>query len=318
MKVPKKLSIANLPTPLQKVEFDDCAFLMKRDDYTGMELSGNKIRKLDYLLYDAVKRKADYIFTCGGDQSNHARATAIAAKQLGIKSKLFLWGKEKKMPDGNLFLDEVFGVDIVYLSKKDYDNVNLIMASEADHLRKKGKNVMVLPTGGSTALGIWGYINFINELKQQLDIKGVKGILSAHGSGGTTAGLVLGLALNGINAKVYGVNVVESKKVSEEIVRRLIEECISGYKLNVKVENNAFEILDGYSREGYKNISKSKIKLIKKFAGETGILLDPAYTGKAFFAYHKNFLMGKKKSNVLFLHTGGIFGVFSKRKEFLN
>jgi D-cysteine desulfhydrase len=317
MKTPNKLSIANLPTPIQKIEFKGVKFLIKRDDYTGTELSGNKIRKLDYILADVKKKKSDYLFTSGAEQSNHARATAIAARQLGVKTKLFLWGSDTNNADGNLLLDKLVGTDIKFLSKKEYANVNEIMLTESKKLQKKGKRVYVLPSGGSTPLGLWGYINFINELKEQNEYSKIKGVLSAYGSGGTTAGLLLGAALLKSKMKIYAVNVFDDDKFVREKIIELVEDAIVDYKLEVEVDYKNLIVLEGYSREGYKNIEKGKLKIIKEFYKASGILLDPAYTGKAFYAYYTEFLKGKKNSNVLFLHTGGLFGVFSKRKKYL-
>jgi D-cysteine desulfhydrase len=317
MKNPKKIDIANLPTPIQKVEFKGTKFLIKRDDYTGVELSGNKIRKLEYILADLKKKKSDYLFTCGAEQSNHARATAIAAKQIGVKTRLFLWGNDTKNADGNLLLDKLIGTEIKFLSKKEYENVNDIMLAESKKLQKKGKKVYVLPSGGSTPLGLWGYINFINELHEQKEYSKIKGVLSAYGSGGTTAGLLLGAALLKSKMKIYAVNVFDDEKFAREKIIELVEDAIVDYKLEVEVDYNSLIIFEGYSKEGYKNIEKGKLKIIKEFYKSTGILLDPAYTGKAFYAYYKELLKGKKSSNVLFLHTGGLFGVFSKRKKYL-
>jgi len=314
---PNKLNISNLPTPIQRVEFRGSKFLIKRDDYTGTELSGNKIRKLDYILADVKKKKADYLFTCGGDQSNHARATVIAALQIGIKTKLFLWGKDSINADGNLFLDKLVGTEIKYLSKNEYENVNALMLAESKLLQKKGKKVYVLPSGGSTPLGLWGYINFMEELNQQKEAQKIKGILSAYGSGGTTAGMLLGAALLKSKIKIYAVNVFNEDHFAREKIIQLVEDAIVDYQLKVDVNYKNLIILDGYSKEGYKKIEKSKLKIIMELFQSTGILLDPTYTGKAFYAYYQEFLKGKKSSNIMFLHTGGLYGVFSKRKNYL-
>jgi len=314
---PRKINIANIPTPIQKTNFDGTQFLIKRDDLSGSLLSGNKIRKLEYILYDVKKKNADYLFTCGGDQSNHARATAIAAKQIGVRTKLFLWGKDIKNADGNLFIDKLSGVEIKYLSKKAYENVASEMLKESKELQEKGQRVYVLPAGGSTPLGIWGYINFMSELNEQVDLRKIKGILSAAGSGGTSAGMLLGTAMLGLNLKIYCVNVVDDADTTRKIIIELVETCIEEYNLKVIVNYNNLVILDGYSAEGYKSITDNKLKLIKDYFQSSGILLDPAYTGKAFYAYYENFLKGKKKSRVMFLHTGGIFGIFSKRRKYL-
>ena len=314
---PKKLPLANIPTPVQKINFEGCSFLIKRDDYTGLEFSGNKIRKLEYLIYQAKKEKSDYIFTCGGEQSNHSRATAVASVSVGIKPKLFLWGKDTINADGNLFIDKFVKSGLQFLSKKEYDVVNDIMLNEKKKLEKKGKKVYIIPEGGSSELGIWGYIDFINELKQQVNLKRIKGILSASGSGGTTAGLLIGAALNNIKCKIYAVNVLYSKSEIQDKIFEIAESAIQKYKLGCKLNKNQLEILDGYSSEGYKKITDNKISLIRRFAVSAGIILDPAYTGKAFTAYYEHFINHKNKSDVLFVHTGGFMGVFSKKNQYL-
>ena len=318
MIIPKKISLAQTPTPLQKIIFEGKSFLIKRDDFTGCELSGNKVRKLEYILADAKRKKAEIIFTCGGEQSNHARATTIAAKKIGLNTKLFLWGKENTNANGNLFLNKMYGAEIEYLNKAEYDKVNKIMFDERMVFLKKKKNVYVIPEGGSTTLGIWGYINFIDELKKQINLKSIDSIVAASGSGGTAAGMLVGAALNKLNLKIVAVNVFYSKEEIKKKILQLAEGCVLDYKLNCKIQMENLVILDGYSKEGYKNITQSKIKLIKKFAAETGILLDPAYTGKAFAAYHEKYLKTGKREKSIFVHTGGLFGVFGRTKEYLS
>ena len=317
MIIPKKNNLAHLPTPLERVRFRDKEFLIKRDDYTGSDFLGNKIRKLEYLLFEAKKQKADIIFTCGGDQSNHARATASAVAKLGIKSRLFLWGKDKKFADGNLFLNKMYGAEIIYLNKSEFDNVDEIMTEERRKLIKNGKRVYVIPAGGSTTLGIWGYINFINELKKQVDLKKIDDIFLACGSGGTSAGLLVGAALNKATIKIFAVNVLLPKEVIRKKILQLAEGAVLDFKLKCKIDEKNLEIVDGYSIEGYKNISDKKLKLITEFARSTGILLDPAYTGKAFCAFYDLILDKGRNKKIIFLHTGGIFGTFPNRNEYL-
>ena len=314
--IPKRILLANTPTPIQNISFEGKTFLIKRDDFTGMETSGNKIRKLEYLLYQAKKEKADYVFTCGGEQSNHARATAFAAVSLGMKSKLFLWGNNSSNADGNLFLDKVLGCKFRFLSRNEFGNANTIMAEEKISLEKKGKKVFIIPEGGSSPLGIWGYIHAIEELQKQNIFKQCNSILTASGSGGTTAGLLLGSLLSKKNLKIFAVNVLYSKYEIRNKILSLAEQAIKDFRLPVKLEENRLEILDGYSQEGYKQISDDKISLIKKFARSTGIIFDPTYTGKAFKAYFDN-ILSVKTSKTLFIHTGGLYGVFSKRKKYL-
>ncbi|MHB8580626.1 MAG: 1-aminocyclopropane-1-carboxylate deaminase/D-cysteine desulfhydrase [Ignavibacteriaceae bacterium] len=318
MITPQKISIANIPTPIEEIKFNGKSFLIKRDDLTGVELSGNKVRKLEYLIYQAKKEKSNYIFTTGGDQSNHARATAIAAAKFGMKSKLFLWGNDSIYADGNLFIDKFLGAEISFLNKNNFEHVNQIMVNERAKLIKRDLKVFVIPEGGSTTLGIWGYINFIDELSSQIELRKLQGIYAASGSGGTAAGMLVGVAMLNLNLKIFAVNVLYSKEKIKKRIIDLAEGCILDYKLPCKVRENNLEIVDGYSTEGYKNITDDKLTLIKKFASESGIIFDPAYTGKAFSAYYENVLTKNSGKKILFLHTGGIFGVFGKRRKYLS
>lgn len=317
MIIPDKINLAHLPTPLEEITFRSKNFLIKRDDYTGSDFLGNKIRKLEYLLYEARKLKSDIIFTCGGDQSNHARATASAAAKIGFNTRLFLWGNEKRNVEGNLFLNKMYNAEISYLNKSEFDNVDEIMTEERRKLIKKGKRVYVIPAGGSSTLGIWGYISFMNELKKQIDLKNINGIFSACGSGGTAAGLLVGAALNKAKVKILAVNVLLPKEIIRKKILQLAEGVILDFKLACSIDESKLEIIDGYSTEGYKNISEDKIKLITEFAGSTGILLDPAYTGKAFCAFNDLVLKKEKGKRIVFLHTGGIYGAFPKLKSYL-
>jgi len=317
MKIPKKINLAHLPTPLETFKYNSKLFLIKRDDYTGSDFIGNKIRKLEFLLYEAKKEKADIVFTCGGDQSNHARATASAAARLGFKTRLFLWGDGRKRAEGNLFLAKMYDSEISYLDKKDYANVDEIMTEERAKLVKKGKRVYVIQTGGSSTLGIWGYISFIDELRKQVDLKKINGIHAACGSGGTAAGLLVGAALRKLRIKIYAVNVLLPEEEIRKRILQLAEGCILDYKLSCKLDESGLVIVDGYSKEGYKNITDDKLKKIINFASSSGILLDPAYTGKAFIAYNELVLNKNKGKRNIFIHTGGIFGAFPKRNNYL-
>lgn len=316
MKIPRKLDLAHLPTPLQKVKFRDTSFYIKRDDLTGLEMSGNKIRKLEFLLKDALRNGADTIFTTGGEQSNHSRATIIAASKLGLKSRLYLWGKDRLNPEGNLFLDKLLKPEIRFITKKEFLNVSQIMKAEKQQLEKKGRKVYIVPEGGSSKVGIWGYIDFYNELESQINLKKISGIVSAAGSGGTAAGLLIGSALKKIDHQIYAVNVLYDEKFIKERILNLAEECIKKYRLPVKLNKHMLQIIPGYQGRGYKFSTKRSIMLAKEFFRTNTILFDPVYTGKAFHAYYENFLEGKTKTNVMFLHTGGLFGVFAKRKDY--
>lgn len=320
MIVPTKVEFANIPTPIQAIFFEGFEILIKRDDYSGIEWTGNKIRKLEYLIFDALHKKANVLITCGGTQSNHARATAAVAARLGFKSILYLRGKNPKQMDGNLALDKLFGAEIRYVSQEEYDNIEEIAKKEINSLKKKGLKAVFIPEGGSSPLGIWGYIECAQEIARQL--KSFKNkpshIVTAVGSGGTLAGLVVGKKLYGIKSHLVGVNVLKTAGDFEKIICDLANECSRKYKLGIKVNSKDFTILDGYSTEGYENISNEKLELITFISQDYGILLDPAYTGKAFYGMVDHFIyQGNEFNRLMFIHTGGIFGIFPKMKKYL-
>ncbi|MGE5458192.1 MAG: 1-aminocyclopropane-1-carboxylate deaminase/D-cysteine desulfhydrase, partial [Methanococcaceae archaeon] len=297
--------------------YQNCSFYMKRDDMTGFELSGNKVRKLEYLLRAAQDENASMVYTCGGEQSNHARATAAAAAATGLRSKLFLWGDGTPPIEGNLFIDKFLNAEIQYLNAEEYNDVNNIMKASAFSAQQNGARIYTIPEGGSSALGIWGYIGFYEELNQQIQLNKLKGILTACGSGGTSAGLLLGASLHNLNIKIFAVNVLYKAEEIKERIISLAHKCIEKFEIPCKLDESKLEIVDGYSDEGYKNIETSKLHEIKSFALSTGIILDPAYTGKAFCAYKDYFLKNSTESSILFIHTGGFFGIFDKKDQYL-
>lgn len=320
MNIPNKVELANIPTPIQAIFFEGFEILIKRDDYTGIEWTGNKIRKLEYLIFDALQKKANVLITCGGVQSNHARATAAVAARLGMKSILYLRGKESTNYDGNLALDKLFGSEIRFVTQEEYDNIQEIAEKEIEKLKKKGFKAVFIPEGGSSPLGIWGYIECAREIAKQL--KSFKNkpshIITAVGSGGTLAGLVVGKKLFGLKSNLIGVNVLKTSGDFEKIVCDLANECSKKYKLGIKVTSKDFTILDGYSTEGYENISKEKLELLTFISQDYGLLLDPAYTGKAFFGMVDHFIyQGNEFNKLMFIHTGGVFGIFPKMKKYL-
>lgn len=320
MIVPTKVELANIPTPIQAIFFEGFEILIKRDDYSGIEWTGNKIRKLEYLIFDVLQKKANVLITCGGTQSNHARATAAVAARLGLKSILYLRGTNSKQLDGNLALDKLFGAEIRYVSQEEYDNIEEIAEKEINSLKKKGLKAVFIPEGGSSPLGIWGYIECAQEIAKQ--VKSFKNkpshIITAVGSGGTLAGLVVGKKLYGIKSHLVGVNVLKTAGDFEKIVCDLANECSKKYKLGIKVNSKDFTILDGYSTEGYENISNDKLELITFISQDHGLLLDPAYTGKAFYGMVDHFIyQGNEFNRLMFIHTGGIYGVFPKMKKYL-
>lgn len=327
---PPRVPLARTPTPLEPLKRMSARLgvdlYVKRDDLTGVELTGNKVRKLEFVLADALQQKADIVLTCGGAQSNHSRATAVAAARLGLRSRLIL-----RTPDpfntpaleGNLLLDRLAGSDIVWITPEQYKRRDEVFAREADRLRRAGSKPYVIPEGASNALGAWGYIHGAAELKQ--DIKKLpRGssrrttIVHAAGSGGTTAGLILGTKLLGLNARIVGINVCDDRDYFIKAIGEICEDCISRYGLKISFSRESdIEIVDGYVGLGYAQSRPEELSLIVELASTEGLFLDPVYTGKAFFGMVQELRRDARVfgDQIIFLHTGGIFGLLPKANE---
>jgi D-cysteine desulfhydrase family pyridoxal phosphate-dependent enzyme len=291
---------------------------IKRDDCTGVTLSGNKARKLEFLLADALDKGCDTVITCGGVQTNHGRATAVAARQLGLHSHLLLRTDDPSAPlglSGNLLLDRMVGATLQPISHADYMRRHQVMAGVADELRARGRTPYVMPEGGSNGLGTWGYIEAVRELADQLEDLGeeVDDIIVACGSGGTAAGVALGVRLSGLNAKVHAVNVCVDAPYFYTYVNKIFSEL--GAALRAE---EVLDIMDGYVGLGYARNTTEELAYIRDVARQTGIILDPVYTGKAMcglrseFASHRDRFQGRR---LLFIHTGGLFGLYDKLGE---
>lgn len=320
MIIPNKIELANIPTPIHSIFYDGFEILIKRDDYTGSELSGNKVRKLEYLFFDILNKDYDCVISVGGVQSNHCRATAAAAAKFGLKCVLILFGKKPKSFDGNLAMMVLFGAELIFIDEDDLKNIDQIVDNQIEKLKKKGIKAYYIPAGGSSELGIWGYIEFVKELKYQLRTFTNKPshIISAVGSGGTLAGLTIGKKLFNIKSQIVGVTVLNDAVQMRKNIVELANSCSEKYKLGISITENDFLILDGYSSEGYEKITDEKILTLNDIALENGILLDPTYTGKAFYGMIDHFIVkGNDFNKLLFIHTGGIFGVFAKIKQYL-
>ena len=322
---PKSLNLAMKPTPLEKLRDiplipPDYEVYIKRDDLTGFGLSGNKVRKLEFLAYDALKKKADTLLTCGGFQSNHARATALVAAQLGLKSALVLFGDEPPRNEGNLFIDKLCRAEIKFIPSSEYENVEKIMECLSLELRSKGRKPYIIPEGGSNPLGVWGYIKTAFEMKKQIDKLKIKiaKIVTALSSAGTYCGLFLGAKLCGWKTEVSGINVRFLPSFPEERIFTLLKKTIARYRLKVRFEENEVKVVEGYVGEGYALNKKDELEFIKTYVAQTGILLDPVYTGKTMFGIVDMLKKGEfsRKEKILFLHTGGGFGLFPVKEKF--
>ena len=325
-KFPPRIQLATLPTPIQKLErlseqWGGIEIYVKRDDLTGMALSGNKIRKLEFVIAEARNQGADLLITCGGIQSNHARATAVAATKLGMKSYLVLRGQQGGETDGNLLLDFLVGAKVKYITPEDYSTrVDEIMTELAEELKKDGYHPYVIPEGASNELGAMGYLAATEEIVMQLQkLKlEIDYLVCADGSGGTHAGLLLGQKFYNQNYQVVGVNVCDDEAFFINKINQISEKAIDRFNLIVDFKNEDIEIIDGYVGEGYALNRQGEIDFIKLVATTEGLILDPVYTGKALFGVRDQISKGrfKKGEKILFIHTGGLFGLFPKRGLF--
>ena len=316
MNRPNKLHLGQFPTPMHRL--DNMSHVLgrniyiKRDDMTGVSTGGNKVRKLEYLLYDAKEKGADYVLTTGGAQSNHAMLTAACCNKIGIKAILVLKQRGVQGRVGNLLINELLGADGRFVDTDSYDDVYKEMDRIADELRAAGPNPYLVPVGGSVPLGTVGYVDCAREIFAEAleqDIK-IDRIVSTAGSGGTLAGLVLGAMLYGDGCKVTGVAVCDDP--FEEITAELVNGAAEILGADVRLEPKDIDILRYYGA-GYAKPSKEGLEAITLMAQQEGLILDPVYTGKAFAGLMHLIRTGKISENetVLFLHSGGTASLFA-------
>ncbi len=318
-----RLHFAHLPTALEPMTRISEALggpnlWIKRDDCTGLSSGGNKTRKLEFLMADAVAQKAETIITQGATQSNHARQTCAIAAKLGLACHLLLedrtgYTDEAYTLNGNVLLDQLHGASI---SKRAADtDMNAAMEELAVSLRVDGKTPYIIPGGGSNEIGALGYVNAAIELTTQANDRSLRidHVVHATGSSGTQAGLVLGMS--GINSgiPVYGVGVRAPKQKQEEMVFSLAQRTADYMGLNPNVVAREHVVANSdYVGDGYGLPTDAMIDAVKMLAQYEGILLDPVYSGKGFAGLVDLIRQGhfKKGENVVFLHTGGSISLF--------
>jgi D-cysteine desulfhydrase len=326
IKIPERISLANLPTRIQKLdrlskEMNGINLYVKRDDETGSEMSGNKVRKLEFAVKEALDMGCDTLITCGGIQSNHARATAAAAARIGMNSCLVLRSDEKPEVDGNYFLDKVIGADVRIISSEDYSTRRMeIMESIKNEYDLKGYKAYIIPEGASNGIGNFGYFKCMEEITVQETEIGIKfdTILVAVGSGGTYSGLFLYNKVFNEGKNIIGVNVCDDADYFKNRIYNILQESLDYLHTSSEISRDEINIIDGYVGIGYAKSRKEEIDFIYNLAKLEGIILDPVYTGKALYGFVSEAKKGNLKGmkNVLFIHTGGLFGLFPKKNMF--
>ncbi|MCD5417595.1 D-cysteine desulfhydrase family protein [Candidatus Bipolaricaulota bacterium] len=318
-KLPRK-RIAALPTPLHELkrlskELDGPRIFIKRDDLTGLAFGGNKARKLEFILGDAIEKGADTVLTTGALQSNHVRMTAAAATQFGLRAVLFLRGKEPVTYKANLLLDRLLGAQIEFVDTDDREEIVQRVETAAEQLKQEGSNPYVIAGGGSTPVGCTGYYVALTEVLTQVNEMGIHidHLLLASGGGGTHAGVVLGATALNFALNVIGISVSQSTDYVVERVCRLAEEtaCNLGHRLKFLPAD--IEVHDQYVGPGYAIPTPEGLAAIRLVAQTEGILLDPVYTGKAMAGLIDLIAQQRfqRDETVLFLHTGGTPALFT-------
>jgi D-cysteine desulfhydrase len=316
---PRRVSLARLPTPLEpsprlghELGLD---LLWKRDDLSGLELTGNKARKLEFLLAEALDQEADTILTVGGIQSNHARATAFAAARLGLRCIVLLGVPDPARPpplEGNALLCRLAGAEIRYLSPSGYRRRDEVIDELVEALRAVKRRPYVIPVGGSNGLGSWGYLTAVEELRRQLPESWVGQpvtLVTACGSGGTAAGLAVGLRLAGwTEARLVAFAVCDDAAYFRRTIVEISAEMARRWPGLPLLGEGDVEVDDRYLGPGYAQATADGLALIRRVARTDGLILDPAYTGKAFLGLASR--AQELGPRVIFIHTGGAFGLF--------
>ena len=311
-----RLSLGVYPTPFYKLENISARYgkniWIKRDDLCGVALGGNKVRKLEFLLADAKAQGCDTVFTTGGAQSNHAMLTAACAARLGMKCILILKKRGVTEHKGNLVLDDIYGADVRFMNTDSYDDIYAEMHRVGEELAKEGHKSYYIPVGGSNPLGAVGYVNGVREFTVQALAAGIRvgHIVSATGSGGTTAGLLLGAKLFQPGVKVTGIGV--DNDPFEEIVPDLAAKAADILECSFEREQDDFEMVY-HVGQGYAIPNAEDTPYIEELARMEGILLDPVYTGKAWAGMLKLLKDGYfgDEDNIVFVHTGGAAALFA-------
>jgi D-cysteine desulfhydrase family pyridoxal phosphate-dependent enzyme len=323
-----RINLAHLPTPLEPMprlsaHLGGPTIYVKRDDQTGLALGGNKVRKLEFLVADALAQGCDTLVTTGGVQSNHARQTAAAAAKLGLKCELLLprivpGRSEQYDSQGNVLLDRLLGAATHLLPRERYETPTF--DAELEGLRAEGRKPYFIPIGGSTTIGALGYVVAAQELLAQTRALGLNPthIVVTTGSCGTHGGIVAGFALEGHPARIQGISIAGKADERASLVRTRATgalELIGGPTSAVAERVN---VVDRYVGPGYGQPTQGMVEAVRLVAQLEGILLDPVYTGKTMAGLIDLVRRGEleRDDTVVFWHTGGVPALFAYSEIF--
>jgi D-cysteine desulfhydrase len=317
-----RVELAYAPTPVLKLDRLSAELgvelWVKRDDLTGLLESGNKVRKLEFLVGEALSQGADTLITCGTLQSNCCRTVAAVSARLGLRAVLALKGPRPDAYDGNLLLDRLLGAEIHYCGDEEWAKIDDVLADLEARVRAGGGHPYVIPESGATVVGALGYMSCAHEIFQQAkhgapDFDTV--VITAF-SGGSQAGLLMGKQVTGLRAEIVSVAVAWEADAVRQYVRRTMTEAARRYRLRVTPPAE-IRVIDGYQGAGRTQIGPETLATVIDLARREGVLLDPVYTAKAFGALLTELRRDRRQfgGRVCFIHTGGIYGVFPFRAE---
>jgi D-cysteine desulfhydrase len=333
----KKMNLAKFPrrrytqgqTPIEPLtrlsaELNGPALYMKRDDLLGLAGGGNKTRKLEFLVADALDQGADTLITCGAVQSNHCRLTLAAAVKEGLKCRLVLEERvaDSYKPDssGNNFLYKLLGVEKITVVPGG-SHMGQAMRKVANEVAAEGRKAYVIPGGGSNPIGATGYVACAEEILAQTFEQGLNfdRIVCASGSAGTHAGLVVGFNGNNSNIPLIGINVSRTKDIQEDLVYKLVQETAAHVGVRSEIPRESVLCFDEYVGPGYSLATPGMAEAVRMLARLEGILMDPVYTGKTMAGMIDLVRKGyfDKDEKVLFVHTGGSPALYVYREEIL-
>ena len=310
----ERIKLGHFPTPIEHLKnitkyLGGPNIFIKRDDCTGLATGGNKTRKLEFLIPDAIKNKAELVVTVGAVQSNHARQTAAACTLMGLKCLIIFEQRLKDAPEaykksGNVFLDKLFGADIKICPQN--EDVTKYTEKIIKDMKSKGTNVYFIPGGGSNAVGALGYVECLNEIIKENNKYNFTQIVHATGSSGTQAGLLAGKKYFNCNIPITGICVRHKKDIQIDKVYTEAKKACEKLQCEILDKSDVI-VYDEYIGSGYGEPTEGMVEATKLLAKKEAILLDPVYSGKGFAGLiglikNKKFT---KNDNVLFIHTGG-------------
>jgi D-cysteine desulfhydrase len=317
-----RVDLADAPTPLVHLERLSrelgVELWIKRDDLTGLLESGNKIRKLEFLVGEALAQNADTLITCGTLQSNCCRAVAAVAARLGLSAVLALKGSRPVEFDGNLLLGRLLGARLRYCTDAEWAAVDEVLQDLAAEVRRAGGTPYVIPESGATVTGALGYLGCGQELAHQIKhgAPAFDTVVITAFSGGSHAGLLMAKQVSGLGAEIASVPIAWTAERVRDYVNDVIGQAHARYGLPVSVPDEV-QLLDGYQGIGRAQVRDEELSTVIRVARQEGIVLDPVYTAKAFGGLLDTLRRDPKAlgRRVCFVHTGGIFSVFPFRQD---